>query len=119
VLDLSSRVNAAHCRSMIEGDLPDGQISWEVSGRGRQIAVRNAVRQKRDLSRPFKLIWPVQPHRRKYFAFSETRIATCAPSRARSEGRFAIVTNVGRGMRWTLSPRLTSAEEVDGKSVWS
>jgi hypothetical protein len=24
------------------------------------------------------------------------------------EGRFAIVTSVGRGMRWTLSPQLTS-----------
>jgi hypothetical protein len=31
------------------------------------------------------------------------------PSRPRSEGRFAIVTNVGNGMRWTQAARLTSA----------
>jgi hypothetical protein len=30
------------------------------------------------------------------------------PSRARKEGRFAVVTNVGRGMRWTLWRRKTS-----------
>ena len=35
------------------------------------------------------------------------------------EGRFAIVTSVGRGMRWTWAARATSAAEADGEVVWS
>jgi hypothetical protein len=34
--------------------------------------------------------------------------AVSRPSRAHQEGRFAIVTNVGRGMRWTRQRRQTS-----------
>ena len=41
------------------------------------------------------------------------------PSRARKEGRIAIVTNVGCGMRWTRCRQLTSGEAVDGEVVWS
>src|SRR5262249_51891540 len=36
-----------------------------------------------------------------------------------SEGRFAIVTNAGSGMRWMLAARATSAALADGESVWS
>jgi hypothetical protein len=44
----------------------------------------------------------VKPLREKYFSLSEDRIRPMfATSRAHQEGRFAIVTNVGRGMRWT------------------
>ena len=35
------------------------------------------------------------------------------------EGRFAIVTNVGRGMRWTQAALLTRAQLADGEVVWS
>jgi hypothetical protein len=35
------------------------------------------------------------------------------------EGRFAIVTDVGCGMRWTRALRETSAADADGKVVWS
>jgi hypothetical protein len=35
------------------------------------------------------------------------------------EGRFAIVTDVGRGMRLTLWPRKTGAAGADGEVVWS
>jgi hypothetical protein len=35
------------------------------------------------------------------------------------EGRFAIVTDVGGGMRWTLMALLTRALEADGEGVWS
>ena len=38
------------------------------------------------------------------------------PSR---EGRFAIVTDVGCGMRWTLWRRKTSGADADGEAVWS
>jgi hypothetical protein len=36
-----------------------------------------------------------------------------------SEGRIAIVTDVGWGMRWTLWLRETSAGRADGKDAWS
>ena len=35
------------------------------------------------------------------------------------EGRFAIVTDVGSGMRWTLMARETNALDADGEGVWS
>lgn len=36
-----------------------------------------------------------------------------------TEGRFAIVTNVGQGMRWTRAARLTKCADADGEVVWS
>jgi hypothetical protein len=38
---------------------------------------------------------------------------------APQEGRFAIVTDVGSGMRWTHRLRKTSAAGADGEVVWS
>jgi hypothetical protein len=35
------------------------------------------------------------------------------------EGRFAIVTSVGRGMRWTRSDRMTCGTSADCEIVWS
>src|SRR6266849_616985 len=35
------------------------------------------------------------------------------------EGRIAIVTDVGQGMRWTRERRETSAAYADGEVVWS
>jgi hypothetical protein len=35
------------------------------------------------------------------------------------EGRFAIVTDVGGGMRWTQALLLTRALAADGEVVWS
>ena len=35
------------------------------------------------------------------------------------EGRFAIVTNVGCGMRWTRQCRETNDMHADGEVVWS
>jgi hypothetical protein len=62
--------------SLAATDLPDGQISD----------------------------FPVQPPGEKYFAFrfgrNSNRASAVPPS---PEGRFAIVTNVGCGMRWTRS----------------
>jgi hypothetical protein len=45
---------------------------------------------------------PVVPFCRSHFSLVTTgkSMAPLCASRARQEGRFAIVTNVGRGMRW-------------------
>jgi hypothetical protein len=40
------------------------------------------------------------------------------PSRAHLEGRIAIVTDVGCGMRWTRVALKTNAPVADGKVVW-
>jgi hypothetical protein len=36
-----------------------------------------------------------------------------------NEGRFAIVTDVGRGMRWTRLHLKTNGAPADGEVVWS
>jgi len=64
--------------------------------------------------------FPVQPHLQKYFAFrlaqiSSTTLAVSFPE----EGRIAIVTDVGNGMRWTQAARLTKRADADGEVVWS
>jgi hypothetical protein len=52
----------------------------------------------------------VQPHFQKYSCSRPTQITSTTPAvPAPSEGRFAIVTDVGRGMRWTLAVLLTRA----------
>src|SRR5215475_8744700 len=47
------------------------------------------------------------------------KICLCSPIPHPREGRFAIVTSVGRGMRWTLAARATSAAGADCQVVWS
>ena len=67
---------------------------------------------------PFRI--PVQSPHQKYFAFSEAQISCMVRvSRFPQEGRLAIVTDVGGGMRWTRERRKTSADHAYGKAVWS
>jgi hypothetical protein len=61
-----------------------------------------------------KVIWAVQSRREKFPASVATQITSvCLTSRALQEGRFAIVTDVGQGMRWTraASSRVLRADE--------
>ena len=69
-----------------------------------------ALREKSDLLKQFKLMLAVQSPLQKYSRFLLTQI-TCISFAipAHTKGRFAIVTNVGQGMRWTRVARLTSA----------
>jgi hypothetical protein len=77
-------------------DFPD------VASLTRAFRRANRVRQNRDFVRRFKLIWVVQSQREKYFACTVGQInATDSRVLLPHEGRFAIVTNVGCGMRWT------------------
>jgi hypothetical protein len=64
---------------------------------------------QRDLGRPVRL--------RKIFRFScrANHLYKLAPSRL-TEGRFAIVTDVERGMRWTRMAPLTNGADADGES---
>jgi hypothetical protein len=52
------------------------------------------------------------------FRFSEIYVLSL-PSRSLQEGRFAIVTDVGSGMRWTQQHARRSELDADGETVWS
>jgi hypothetical protein len=61
---------------------------------------------------------PVQPSGEKYFASRIGRNSFIDPPIPRSqEGRFAVVTDVGRGMRWTRARGKTRARIADGEVV--
>jgi len=73
-----------------------------------------------NLSNPVKLMLPVQSLAKKYFPSRITQIKSISIAiPAHSEGRFAIVTNVGRGMRWTRLRLKTNGACADGEVVWS
>jgi hypothetical protein len=70
--------------------------------RTTRMGVANSTRRRR--ANRFELSeYKVKPQNKKYSAFpkSQIRCITDAVSRPQ-EGRFAIVTNVGQGMRWTF-----------------
>jgi hypothetical protein len=63
---------------------------------------------------------PVQPCVKKYFdslLTQITHISLAIP--AHTEGRFAIVTDVGCGMRWTRHVKGRMTLRADGEVVWS
>src|SRR5262249_12441836 len=62
----------------------------------------------------------VKPRRKKYFpsVFRKYVIVSARPA-PDQEGRFAIVTNVGKGMRWTQWRARTRRVDADGQAVWS
>jgi hypothetical protein len=77
-------------------------------------------REKTNFSNPINAIPSVQSPVPEIFRFA------IAPNHidkyripSHSEGRFAIVTNVGCGMRWTQGRRETGAADADGEVVWS
>src|ERR1700687_4289815 len=68
------------------------------------------MRDTAELLKHFNLICPVQSHMQKYFSSPLTQITCISPAvPSHTEGRYAIVTDVGRGMRWTQAALLTRA----------
>jgi hypothetical protein len=66
------------------------------------------------------VILPVQSYFGKYLRSGRTQITAISPAVSFPlEGRFAIVTDVGNGMRWTRVARLTKRAHADGEVVWS
>jgi hypothetical protein len=64
-------------------------------------------RQNGDLLKRINLICPVQSCLQKYSSSRLTQIKSISPSiPSHTEGRIAIVTDVGRGMRWTRAARV-------------
>ena len=88
--------------------------------------LQNPLRAKSKLQSDFKLIWVVQIATKKYFAFAVGQISANTPAvSCPQEGRFAIVTDVGHGMRWTFWRQarsfvvLDESAEAYGQVVWS
>jgi hypothetical protein len=80
---------------------------------------KNRVRVKSNFVSRFKLIrivsWP-----RANILLSENQKMCILPTvPLPQEGRFAVVTDVGSGMRWTRQCRKTSDTGADGEGVWS
>jgi len=60
------------------------------------------LRAQGNLFSRINVIWVVQPHLQKYFPFRLTQITFTTPAVSfPEEGRIAIITDVGNGMRWT------------------
>ena len=67
------------------------------------------------------MVWSgaVQPHVQKYSDFQKTQITSISPAILfHSEGRFANVTDAGRGAV-DATARLTGDANADGEDVWS
>jgi hypothetical protein len=74
----------------------------EATSRIRSKTAPNGVREKANFVSGIMLIWVVQICAQKYSSFGKSEIVGIFPPfRCPQEGRFAIVTNVGCGMRWT------------------
>ena len=77
------------------------------------------MRRHIDLVKEINLIPPVQPYLQKFFAFRFARNTfITSVVLFPLEGRIAIVTDVGSGMRWTRAALLTRAFFADGEVVW-
>jgi hypothetical protein len=68
-----------------------------------------AVREKSNFVSDIKSIWVVQTDSEKFPAFAVGQISASTPAIPASlEGRIAIVTDVGHGMRWTRQRQKTN-----------
>ncbi len=97
--------------------MPSERAIYEVRATGVKAG---DLRQNAILLKRIKVIWGVQSRLQKYFYSHLTQI-TCLSSAipAHTKGRFAIVTDVGQGMRWTQAAPQTRALAADGEVVWS
>ena len=86
-------------------------LGWNVSK-----SMSRRVRVKPDLMKQINLICPVQSYSEKFFASPQTQIKSIFRHPVPKEGRFAIVTDVGCGMRWTLWRGKTNARKRTAKS---
>ena len=87
---------------------------WRARAFGRVIPLaqgpNSALRAQGDLLNRIKLMLPVQSPSQKYSRSLLTQITSISlPIPAHTKGRFAIVTDVGLGVRWTQAALLTRA----------
>jgi hypothetical protein len=82
----------------------------------KRYALARGMTAEKKFSFSFNLIWVVQPLLQKYSGSLLTQITSISFAiPAHTEGRFAIVTDVGQGMRWTRAAR--SAKILRGRTA--
>ena len=120
---LGSKGNGADQLIKTFGIVAAAMFGTDFSPRSRFAYVPRGVAVLRagdELSNRIKLMLPVQSWPQKYFRSLLTRLThTSFAIPAHTEGRFAIVTDVGQGMRWTQAAPKTRALPADGEVVWS
>src|SRR5450432_2322572 len=87
---------------LVPSEEPGKAASSASRSRLRSFSPLAELRARMNLLKQINLIWAVQSSLQKYFCFRLTQITSRTfriPSH--TEGRFAIVTDVGHGMRWT------------------
>src|SRR3954451_16038838 len=91
---------------------PRSKLSQWLAGRsGSKTAAGTGVLSHRARCLTGKSISAVQPRLQKYCASSETQINFRTPAiLSHTEGRIAIVTDVGHGMRWTRQHQARNSE---------
>ena len=76
------------------------------------------MREKSNFVNRFKLIRVVSWSRAKISLSENQKMCILPAIPFPQEGRFAVVTDVGSGMRWTRRCCWTSDTEADGEVVW-
>jgi hypothetical protein len=105
--------------SVIKALIPN-LIRWR-SGIDAPAKLAKPLRQKSNFVNAIKAESTVQCSAQKYSARLVGQIISISSPRPvpDQEGRFAVVTSVGRGMRWTPQCRKTDDIAADGEVVWS
>src|SRR3954452_20805835 len=96
------------------------KLSRKIQGVIRTAAKAHMCFSKRDFAcRANRSCLAVQPRLRKYIPSGLPQIKSITRAiPAHQEGRFAIVTDVGLGRRWTLMCCGRTARDADGEVVW-
>jgi hypothetical protein len=82
-------------------------------------SVARSSRAKTNFTNQFNLFRAFKPNIENISLFQKKNLRYSALVPIPFEGRFAVVTNVGSGMRWTRRPRETSVADAYGEIVWS
>jgi hypothetical protein len=90
---------------------------WAI---GVKLSAPGPLRQNTNFLSRINVIWVVQSHLQKYIGFRQTQISSKTPAiPSHSEGRFAIVTDVGRDAVDAGCATDERAGPADGEGVWS
>jgi hypothetical protein len=93
-------------------------ILWSGTGLESRQSGQNPVRVKTISSSNFKVILAVQSRTKKFFAFSSGQITGYFDASRLDKRGVRVVTDVGRGMRWTRLRPTTRGATADGEVVW-
>jgi hypothetical protein len=110
--------------------LRSGTLDWPTTGKSLarfpdRAALAKSFRRAKSLRRKTKFASRINPVRRAGLEREEVSLPffrnswLSAPILLPQEGRIAIVTDVGSGMRWTQQLHQTSVVAADGKGAWS